>query len=78
MSYKPRHQSRKHKPKHMAAEKTADRYITISTEEYVFLVKSVTLLETIFNDDTYTHEAIQAARETMRNMIEEVTHEKHS
>lgn len=78
MSHKAKHKRPKHKPKHMAAEKAADKYITISMQEYVFLVRSVTLLETIFNDDTYTHEAVAAAKETMRNMIEEVKHEKHS
>lgn len=44
----------------------ADKYITISVTEYVFLTKAATTLEMILNDATYNHSTVlKAAKATM-------------
>lgn len=44
----------------------ADKHITISVAEYVFLTKAATMLEMVLNDPTYSNSAVlKAAKATM-------------
>lgn len=51
------------------APAAADKYITITVAEYVFLTKAAAVLEIIINDTTYNHaDVVEAAKVTVQEI----------